>query len=182
MNTKDNLAWRLNWYRQSELEGALLLGRMAGLAEDGELCRRLTRHAAEEAEHARLWADAIHRCGMPHIRIHRSYQSFFLSHSGPPASLLEVLCFTQIFERRVHQRFQDELNEADQPEPVREALARMIDDERDHLGWVAGWLRGRPGAAACLKRFRIIDQQVFDEIQPYEHRINELPGLGRVGG
>ena len=26
-----NLAWRLNWYRQSELEGALLLGRMFAL-------------------------------------------------------------------------------------------------------------------------------------------------------
>ena len=45
--TTRNLAWKLNWYRQSELEGALLLGRMVGTVDDPYLASRLSRHCAE---------------------------------------------------------------------------------------------------------------------------------------
>lgn len=182
MNAEDHhrqLAWRLNWYRQSELEGAMLLGRMAGLTNDAFLCQELTRHAAEEAEHSRLWAAAIHDCGLPHVRILRSYQSFYLNHSGAPASLLEVLCFTQIFERRVHQRFQAELKSPDLPQPARQAFAQMIEDEKHHLGWVARWLKSQPGSAELLETYQQIDAAVFQELAPYEHRLHILPGLGR---
>ena len=34
MRDRRALAWLLNWYRQSELEGALLLGRMVRYADD----------------------------------------------------------------------------------------------------------------------------------------------------
>ena len=180
MKLASSLAWRLNWYRQSELEGALLLGRMAGLADDAHLCQQLTQHAAEEAEHSRLWATVIETCGLPHIRILRSYQSFYLRHSGPPASLLEVLCFTQIFERRVHQRFLAEAADPGLPEPARLAFARMIEDEQGHLSWVARWLRHQTGASECLRRFQEIDQLVFTELQPYEHHLHTLPGLGHA--
>jgi hypothetical protein len=54
-----NLAWKLNWFRQSELEGALLLGRMVGAVEDGDLATRLTRHCAEEAGHSQIWNEVI---------------------------------------------------------------------------------------------------------------------------
>ncbi len=39
MQNPRNLAWRLSWYRQSELEGALLLGRMVRQASDPYLNR-----------------------------------------------------------------------------------------------------------------------------------------------
>jgi hypothetical protein len=84
------LAWRYNWWRQSELEGALLLGRMIGTVQDRDLAARLTRHCAEEAAHSRLWAEVIAELELPHVRIFRSYQSFYLRHSGPPARLLDV--------------------------------------------------------------------------------------------
>ena len=77
-----NLGWRLNWYRQSELEGALLLGRMVRAANDSFLVQRLTRHAADEARHAAIWADAIAEAGLPVIRIFRSYQSLYGDHGG----------------------------------------------------------------------------------------------------
>ncbi|MEN3939758.1 hypothetical protein WJU23_00570 [Prosthecobacter sp. SYSU 5D2] len=182
MKTDDlqkQLAWRLNWYRQSELEGALLLGRMAGLADGAFLCQELTRHAAEEAAHAQLWADAIGECGLPHIRILRSYQSFYLHHSGPPASLMEVLSFTQIFERRVHLRFQAELANTALPAPARHAFSQMIEDEKHHLSWVARWLRSQPGSAESLRRYQEIDLAVYQELIPYEHQLHALPGLGR---
>ncbi|HYF34879.1 MAG TPA: ferritin-like domain-containing protein [Prosthecobacter sp.] len=182
MNTADsqrNLAWKLNWYRQSELEGSLLLGRMAGTVEDDFLCAELTRHAAEEAEHSRLWDETIRAVGLPHIRIFRSYQAFYLRHSGPPAALLEVLCFTQIFERRVHRRFSAEIADPATPAPARTAYQRMLDDEKGHLSWVAQWLKQQPAAAECLRRYQNIDLQVYDEIKPYELHLHDLPGLGR---
>ena len=136
-----NLAWRLNWYRQSELEGALLLGRMVRAANNSFLVQKLTRHAADEARHAAIWADAIAEAGLPTIRIFRSYQSLYGDHGGIPIGMQEVLAFTQIFERRVHKRFTTELHQSDLPAPARKAFEIMIADESDHLEWVLSWLR-----------------------------------------
>jgi len=174
-----NLTWKLNWWRQSELEGALLLGRMVRTAEDGALVARLTRHAAEEAGHSLIWAEVIEQLGLPHVGISRSYQSFYLRHSGPPASMLEVLCFTQIFERRVHTRFTQELRDPETPDAARQAYQRMLEDEKGHLAWVAEWLRNRHGATDCIERYRDIDRTVFSELLPWENRLWEIPGLGR---
>ena len=103
-----NLAVKLNWYRQSELEGSVMLGRITGRVSDPHLIARLTRHCAEEAEHSLIWANTISTLGLPMLRIRRSYQSFYMNHGSAPASVLEVLCFTHIFERSVpavaHQR------------------------------------------------------------------------------
>jgi hypothetical protein len=179
MNTAArNLAWKLNWFRQSELEGSLLLGRMVGTVEDGPLAAHLTKHCAEEAEHSRLWAEVIGALGLPHIRIFKSYQSFYLEQSGPPATLLEVLCFTQVFERRVHRRFHEELRRPDTPIAARRAYERMIEDEKDHLGWVAEWLRAQPGAPERLRRYEEIDRTVFEALLPFEQCLWAVPGLG----
>ena len=174
-----NLTWKLNWFRQSELEGALLLGRMVGTVGDRTLAARLTKHCAEEAEHSRLWSEVIAELGLPHVRIFRSYQSLYLRHGGAPSTLLDVLAFTQIFERRVHQRFHEEQRRADLPQAVRRTFARMIEDEKDHLAWVAAWLRTAPGATDALHRYEQIDRAVLAELQPFEQCLWEIPGLGR---
>jgi rubrerythrin len=174
-----NLAWKLNWYRQSELEGSLLLGRMVALVEDPHLCRQLTRHAAEEAEHSRLWEEALRSLELPHIRIFRSYQSFYLRHAAPPRSLLEVLAFTHIFEKRVHCRFSAEAADERTPLAARRAYRQMIEDEKGHLGWVAQWLKNQLGAEESLRRYRDIDLQVYSELHAYEHRLYDIAGLGR---
>lgn len=174
-----NLTWKLNWYRQSELEGSLLLGRMVGTVEDHDLIARLTRHAAEEAEHSRIWADVIEELELPGVRIFRSYQSFYLRHGGAPATLVDVLAFTHIFEQRVHRRFHEELRRPDTPASAGFAFHRMIEDEKDHLAWVAAWLGAQPEARAALGRYAAIDREVFAELQPFEHRLWEIPGLGR---
>lgn len=173
-----NLAWKLGWFRQSELEGALLLGRMVGAVEDGALAARLTRHCAEEAEHSRIWAEVIAELALPHIRIFRSYQSFYVRHGGPPATLLDVLCFTQVFERRVHQRFHEEMRRAGMPQAACAAFARMIEDEKDHLAWVAKWLRNQERAQETLRRYEAIDRAVFAELKPFDACLWEIAGLG----
>lgn len=173
-----NLAWRLNWYRQSELEGALLLGRMVRVASDSYLVERLTRHAVDEARHSLIWAEAISECQLPFIRIHRSYQSLYGKHGGLPAGMVEVLAFTQIFERRVHKRFTTELQATNLPPPARRAFETMISDEADHLEWVLRWLRTQAGSEELLEKYRLIDLAVFQEVLSYEDRLWEMDGLG----
>ena len=172
-----NLAIKLNWYRQSELEGSLMLGRITGRVSDPHLIARLTRHCAEEAEHSLIWANTISTLGLPMLRIRRSYQSFYMNHGPAPASVLEVLCFTQIFERSVHRRFTEELHATGTPDPARAAFRRMIEDEKDHLGWVAAWLRTQPGARDCLRHYQELDHRVSAELKPYESCLWAIPGL-----
>lgn len=179
MNTVDrNLAWKFNWYRQSELEGALLLGRLVRHAPDAELTLRLLKHCADEARHAQLWAECLDALALPHVRIHRSYQSLFADHGGTPANLTEALAFTQIFERRVHKRFSAERAAPGLPAVALATYDRMIEDEKDHLAWVHDWLASRPEAPALLARYQAIDDAVYQAVLPHEHAIWEIPELG----
>ncbi len=181
MKTNDsstNLAWKFNWFRQSELEGGLLLGKIACRASNDHLIRRLTQHAAEEVQHASIWAQTIADLHLPFIRIRRSYQSFYSRHGGTPTSLLDVLSFTQVFEQRVHRRFHEELKSPGLPQAAARAYQSMIEDEKDHLHWVAEWLKKQPEAPARLAHYRQVDQQVFKELAPFEDRLWEIPGLG----
>jgi len=170
------LAWRLHWYRQSELEGALLLGRMVRMATDEALCARLTRHCADESRHSVLWSKVIGRLRLPYVRILRSYQSFY---GAVPATLTEVLAFTQIFEGRVHMQFALEARDSDTPDEARRTFEVMIEDERDHLTWVRDWLQARPESAALLRKYEAIDAYVYRQIEPYTDRLWEIDGLGR---
>ncbi|CAM3108511.1 ferritin-like domain-containing protein [Rariglobus hedericola] len=179
MNTTTrNLAWKLNWYRQSELEGALLLGRMVRFAPDGDTASRLLKHCADEARHAQLWSECIATLGLPHVRIHRSYQSLFADHGGTPANLTEVLSFTQIFERRVHKRFTTERTQPELPEIVRSTYDIMIRDEHDHLDWVHTWLLSQPETQALMNRYLHIDEIVYRTVLPHEAALWEITGLG----
>jgi hypothetical protein len=173
------LTWKLHWYRQSELEGALLLGRMVRLAADEQLCQRLTRHCADEARHSLLWSEAIADLELPYVRIDRSYQSLYVDAGGAPSTLIEVLAFTQIFERRVHKQFLSELRHPATPEPARQTFQVMIEDEKNHLGWVRQWLEPRRESVALLHRYRVIDLTVYRKVQAYADCLWEMPGLGR---
>lgn len=173
-----NLAWKLNWYRQSELEGALLLGRMVRVATDGELIAKLMKHCADEARHGQLWSDCIRELRLPYVRIHRSYQSLFLEHRGTPTSLTEVLAFTQIFERRVHKRFTDELASPELPAAARATFEQMIRDEKDHLEWVHEWLKPLPDAPALLKKYVEIDLALYHQLRPFLDHLWDIPGVG----
>jgi hypothetical protein len=173
-----NLAWKFNWYRQSELEGALLLGRLVRHAPDGALSARLLKHCADEARHAHLWAECLAALNLPHVRIHRSYQSLFTERGGSPTNLTETLAFTQIFERRVHKRFSSERSAPGLPAVALATYDLMIEDEKDHLEWVYEWLAARSESPALLDRYQQIDEAVYQAVLPHEQAIWAIPGLG----
>ena len=182
MRERRSLAWRLNWYRHSELEGAMLLGRITRHASDPYLVHQLTRHAAEEARHAWLWARAIDAAGLPTVRIYRSYQSFYREELALPRSLCEVLALTHVFEQRVERQFTEELSRPELPDPVRRAFGVMLHDEARHLRWIGDWFAKQPLAAAVLDRYRAADERVVRRLMPFRERLWEVSGLGEELG
>ena len=178
MQESRSLCWRLNWYRQSELDGALLLGRLVRRASDPYLVAQLTKHCADEARHAWQWARTIEDLNLPTVRIRRSYQSFYLAEIPTPRTITEVLALTHVFEHRVHRHFSDELNHPGVPEEVRRTFRAMLRDEQGHLDWIAVWLSRRPEADVILKRYRQADERVVDRLMPYANRLWQVDGLG----
>lgn len=173
-----NLCWKLNWYRHSELEGALLLGRIARRAREGELVGRLIRHCADEARHAWLWERTLAAMELPFVRIGRSYQSFYFEEVGLPRSTAELLALTHIFEQRVHRQFTEDASDPDTPNAVRRTLRIMLRDEQGHLEWVADWLAAHTDAAALLQRYRRADERVYQRLLPFKDRLWDIPWLG----
>ena len=178
MLNQRNLAWKLNWYRQSELEGAMVLGKLVNQARDPYLLHQLTKHCADEARHAWLWERTIVRLGLPTLRIHRSYQSFYLEEIKRPRSITEVLALTHIFELRVHRQFAEDLSEPGLPEEARRTFIAMLHDEKGHLDWIARWLAATGNAEAVLDRYREADERVYQRLAVYHDRIWDIAGLG----
>jgi rubrerythrin len=172
------LAWLLNWYRQSELDGALLLGRMVRYADDPVVLAELTRHAADEARHAWLWQKAITELRLAPVRIHRSYQSFYAVQEVVPRTLAEVLTLTHVFEHRVDREFSEQLDDPQLPAAARRTFRALLRDEVRHLDWIARWLEDRPELRPLLDRYSDIDSRVAEQLRPYRDRLWEVAGLG----
>jgi bacterioferritin (cytochrome b1) len=165
---------RLNFYRASQLHGGLVLGQLARRVRDGDLIMNLTRHGAEELEHARIWTETILALGGDLRPIRSTYQARLAHIVGTPASVFQVLALTQVFERRVFRHFIQHARMAGTHELVRSALERMIEKEKGHLSWLADWLqveaaRRRIDVHAVLDRFSVADARVYGELI-YEYR------------
>lgn len=178
MRDRRTLAWLLNWYRQSELEGALLLGRMVRVADDPYVIGQLTGHAADEARHAWLWQRTIARLNLPSVRILRSYQSFYTTEGAMPQRLGDVLALTHVFERRVDIEFTEQVRDAEFPEAAVRTFKALLRDEQRHLSWIAGWLAEHPDLRPLVDRYTEIDRTVAMRLRPFRDRLWDVPGLG----
>jgi len=178
MRDQRALAWLLNWYRQSELEGALLLGRMVRYTDDPDVLSELTRHAADEARHAWLWQKTIAHLQLAPVRIHRSYQSFYATDGAAPQRLAEVLALTHVFEQRVDREFSEQLDDPRLPEAVHRTFRALLRDEQRHLDWIARWLGERTELQPLVARYSEIDAHVAGTLRPFRDRLWEVAGLG----
>jgi acyl carrier protein len=180
LQISENELWLLSYYRESELAGALIFGRLARETEDDELRARLTEHCAEEAQHAWLWTQCILRVGGEPRRVAETYQSRYLAAIGRPGSLLEILALTQVFERRVIRHFRQHLRRPGTHPVVVETLERMIADEVGHIGWVKARLeslareRGDGLVRETMRRYAAIDRRIYAELLTYRDRMAEL--------
>jgi acyl carrier protein len=178
----ENELWLLSYYRESELAGALLMGRLARQTDDDELRVRLTEHCAEEARHAWAWTETILKVGGAPLRVSETYQSRYHAAVGNPSSLLEVLALTQIFERRVVRHFKAHLSWPGTHPEVARTLQQLIDEEVGHIRWVKDRLDahaamyGDAMVKDMLDRFQQIDQQVYSELSQYALCFDQIAG------
>ncbi|MFL5576593.1 MAG: ferritin-like domain-containing protein [Gemmatimonadaceae bacterium] len=159
----------LNFYRASELHGGLVLGQVARHARGNELTLELTRHSAEEIVHAQLWTETILAVGGEVRPVRETYQSRYAAALGAPATLLQVLALTQVFERRVYRHFTAHLRRPGTHPAVAATLRRMLEEEKGHLAWVKRWLDRRAVAcgaevAATLRRCAEADARIYGEL------------------
>jgi acyl carrier protein len=178
----ENELWLLSYYRESELAGALLMGRLARETDDDDLRVRLTEHCAEEARHAWAWTEAILKVGGTPRRVSETYQSRYHAAVGNPSTLLEVLALTQIFERRVVRHFKAHLSWPGTHPEVARTLQLLIDEEVGHIRWVKDRLDayaavyGESVVKEMLDRFQRIDEQVYGELKQYSLCFEQVAG------
>ena len=182
----ENELWLLSYYRESELAGSLLMGRLARETDDGDLRVRLTEHCAEEARHAWAWTETILKVGGMPKRVSETYQSRYHAAVGNPSNLLEVLALTQIFERRVVRHFRAHLSWPGTHPEVARTLQQLIDEEAGHIRWVKDRLdayaaaNGETVVEEMLDRFKRIDEQVYNELKEYASCFEKVAGPKRT--
>ena len=180
MEISENDLWILSYYRESELAGSLVMGRLARETDDDDLRVHLTEHCAEEAMHAWLWTDTILKVGGTPKRVAETYQTRYYAEIGTPASLLEILALTQVFERRVIKHFRAHLKWPNVHPAIAATLQRMIEDEVGHISWVKDRLdryaveKGEALVSETMRRFTEVDQRVYDAAMRYKDNAREL--------
>src|SRR6476469_1043281 len=168
-----NELWLLSFYRESELAGGLLMGRLAQQTDDDDLRVRLTEHCAEETRHAWAWTEAILEVGGKPLRVRETYQSRYHALLGDPSSILEVLALTQVFEKRVMRHFRKHLNWPGTHPVVKRTLQQLMDDEVDHVRWVKDRLDAHAAlfdehvATEMLDHYQRVDDQIYTELSEY---------------
>ena len=180
MEISENELWILSYYRESELTGGLVMGRLARETDDDDLRVHLTEHCAEEANHAWLWTQTILKVGGTPKRVAETYQTRYYAEIGMPTSLLEILTLTQVFERRVIRHFRAHLKWPNVHPAVAETLHRMIEDEVGHISWVKDRLdryaaeKGEAIVAETMRRFTEVDERVYEAAMRYRDNAREL--------
>ena len=182
----ENELWLLSFYRTSELSGALFFGRLARALRAGPIQRDLTRHFADESQHAWYWTRCIAELGAEPIQLGQAYQDRYLSAAGLPANLMEVLAITQVFEARVIGQYNLHRHAPTLRPAVKETLDRILEDEKWHIQWVRAALEGmepKYGAdrvRATLERYAAADREVYRQtIAEHEERVGDLMKLKR---
>lgn len=177
----ENELWILSFYRTSELSGALFFGRLARTVKAGPIQRDMTKHFSDEAVHAWYWTQAIDRLGAKPIKLGEAYQDQYLAAAGLPTNLMETLAITQVFERRAIQAYVRHGVVPDINPVVREALGKIVEDEKWHITWIRDALKtmeaeyGPDRVEATLRRFHEADQDVYRKtLAEHEARIQHL--------
>jgi bacterioferritin (cytochrome b1) len=172
METTDRELWILNFYRNSELHGALLMGRLARTLSDTELLVRVTQHCATEARHAALLSETIAELGGridPHVT---TVQERYSAKGGVPTALVNLLVLSEVLEHRVLHTYRAHVERADSHPIVQRTLRAILHEmEEEHGGEHAGWiehvLEREPRALveAAERKWHAIDAAVVADLE-----------------
>jgi hypothetical protein len=161
----ENDLWVINYYRSSEIRGALFFGRVARIVR-GPLQVDVTHHFADEANHANYWTQCLDDLGYTPSRQTKGYQDQYLEVVGLPASLMEVMAITLVFEKRAISLYHQHLRSAPHPR-VRQTIEQIMGDERWHVRYVRDALTemtakyGEELISETLASYSAADEQVW---------------------
>jgi bacterioferritin (cytochrome b1) len=161
--------WLLNLYRNSELHGALLMGRLARSVKSVDVLVGATRHCATEAHHAALLTEVIAKLGGVIDPSTETIQMHYSQDGGIPKDMVDLLVLSEILEARVLASYREHLQRSDVHPKVRRTLQQIIQDEEAHSGehgWAEQLIAGMPPeqVAATREKWRNIDQKVAAQL------------------
>jgi bacterioferritin (cytochrome b1) len=170
MQVSDRELWTLNFYRNSELHGALLMGRLARTLPDTSLLAHATRHCATEARHAAVLSEALEALGGridPHVT---TVQEYYSAKGGIPATLVDLLVLSEVLEKRVLTTYRAHVARTDVNPLIRRTLSDILQEmeEEDHGekgSWIEAALEQQPRerVEAAEKKWRGVDATVVTE-------------------
>ena len=183
MSLSDDELWVLSYYRTSEINGSLFFGRLARTLRPSPIQHDLTKHFADEAQHAWYWTDCLDRLGARPVKLSEAYQDQYLEAAGLPVNLMEILAITLVFERRVINQYAKHLALPDVTPEVNVTIDRIMQDERWHVQWVRDALAGmedkfgKDTIEDTLRRFKAADAEVYARtLEEHEARLGFLLG------
>jgi hypothetical protein len=167
MEVTERESWLLNFYRNSELHGALLMGKLARNFQDPQLLVNLTKHCATEAHHAALLTQTIAALGLrldPHTE---TIQNHYAVEGGLPRELVDLLVLSETLEKRVLASYRAHLNRPDVHPQVRSTLSQILHEmegeaDGEHMGWIEQTLLQQLGerVEASEAKWRGVDERV----------------------
>jgi hypothetical protein len=174
MQVTERESWLLNFYRNSELHGALLMGKLARNFRDPQLLINLTNHCATEARHAALLTETIVAVGAPIDPNTETIQNRYAAEGGLPKELVDLLVLSETLEQRVLTSYRAHLARPDVHPRVRAALTQILhqmEEEADgeHAGWIERTLGQQPRerVEAAEAKWRAIDQRVATTLERF---------------
>ena len=171
MQVTERELWLLNFYRNSELHGALLMGKLARSFNDTELLVNLTRHCATEAHHAALLSEAVAAVGARLDPRTETIQDHYSQAGGIATQLVDLLVLSETLEKRVLTSYRAHLQRADVHPVVRQTLERILHEMEDgeHEGWIDEWLKKLPAnqVEAAEEKWRVMDKRVALELEQF---------------
>jgi hypothetical protein len=161
--------WLLNLYRNSELHGALLMGRLARSVRNPEVLVGATRHCATEAEHAALLSEVIAKLGGTIDCTVDTIQKHYSEDGGIPKDLVDLLVLSEVLEARVLLSYREHLERSDIHPLVRETLELILQEEQAHSGregWAEKMLAKMPRdkVSAAREKWSAVDQKVAEDL------------------
>ncbi len=164
--------WLVNFYRNSELHGALLMGRLARTLKDETLLVEATAHCATEARHATMLSRTIAATGGGLDPTIPSIQEAYSAEGGLPAALVEILVLSETLERRVREGYHRHLRHESVHSAVRETLEAIVAEMEakrgaEHAGWIDTALErmDQTQVEAARRKWREVDRKVADRIE-----------------
>lgn len=181
MSLSEDELFLLSFYRSSEINGSLFFGRLARALKPGPIQHDLSKHFADEAQHAWYWTQCIDRLGARPMKLAEAYQDRYLEAVGLPMNVMEVLAITLVFERRVINQYAKHLALPHLQGEIAGTIHRIMQDERWHVQWVRDALAGleerfgKDHVEGTLRRYRQADREVYAQaLSEYEERLGFL--------